>query len=85
MATQEPAVTEIPSFRDEDENIVHLNRKDFPKGKDGSLSHCDYMLAVWEEKKVKVEAKYDPKKKARARVEKLRAKLAELESELEDD
>ncbi|KKM26429.1 hypothetical protein LCGC14_1584920 [marine sediment metagenome] len=82
---EETAVTEIPSFRDEENVIVHLNRKDFPKGKDGSLSHCDYMIEVWNEKKGKVEAKYDPKKKARARVDKLRAKLAELEAELEAD
>ena len=82
---EEQTITEVPSFRDDEDVIIHLNRKDFPKGKDGSLAHCDYMIAVWSEKKTKVEAKYDPKKKARARVEKLRAKLAELEAELEEE
>lgn len=79
------AVTETPAFRDDEGNVRHLNRKDFPKGKDGSLSHCDYMVEVWTAKKQKVADKYDPKAKAKARIEKLKAKLAELEAEAEGD
>ena len=83
--TNTNAVTETPDFKDDDGNIRHLNRKDFPKGKDGSLSHCDYMVEVWTSKKKKVADKYDPKAKAKARIEKLKLKLAELEAEAEDD
>lgn len=83
--TNAPEVTTVPDFRDEEGNFRHLNRKDFPKGKDGSLAHCDYMVELWNEKKKKVEAKYDPKAKAKARIEKLKAKLAELEAEAGDD
>ena len=74
-------VTEMPEIRDEDGVILKLNRGDFPKGKDGSLAHCDYMVELWTGKKEKVVAKFDPKAKAKKRIEKLKKKLAELEAE----
>ena len=78
-------VTDMPEIRDEDGVLVKLNRGDFPKGKDGSLSHCDYMVEVWQAKKEKVTSKFDPKAKAKKRIEKLKKKLAELEAEAEKE
>ena len=59
-----------------------LSRKQFPKGKAGSVAYCEYMTHKWAWKKEQILAKGDPKVRLEKRRAKLLEKLADLEEKL---
>lgn len=72
----------IPVFFGADKGLVKHTKKDFPKTRAGKLAFCDYMVAVYQQRKVEIAAKSDPKKRLKARLEKAQAKVAQLQKEL---
>lgn len=77
-----PRPTVLPELKDKDGNLRKLKGSAFPATPEGKALFCDYQIAKWTAKKVRVLAKKDPKAKKVAKIESLKKKLAALEAEV---
>ena len=72
---------EIPNFFDEEKNLRDLNRRNFPRGRDGKIAFLEYRVVVAKarlEEFLKGDGPFNRRKK---QIAKMRAKLAKLEAE----
>jgi len=67
---------------DEHGKIIRYHRTDFIVGKEGTIAHIDYKIALLEAQKERVIKQGDPLTKKKAQLERARAKVAALEAEL---
>jgi hypothetical protein len=70
----------IPVFKDKDGALLKLRRKDFPKSKEGRMAFCDYQIARWADRKIRVGKQSDPNAKALKKFESYKKKMVELEA-----
>jgi hypothetical protein len=73
--------TVLPELRDGEGNLLKLKGSQFPKTKEGKQLFCDYQIARWQDRKVRLEKAMDPAAKKVAKMERLRKQLAILEEE----
>lgn len=81
--TQEVKVN--PATRDKAGNLLKLRPADFPKTTGGKLGYIDYSIEKLEAKKEHTVAMADPQKKKKAKRDKLKEQLAQLEKELREE
>lgn len=73
----------VPGFFDEEGKLRKLKGKDFPATREGRMAYCDYQVERWKLKRVAAEKRGDPLARKKAKVEKYKKLLAELEAEIE--
>ena len=81
---QEAAKAEekVPAFRDEAGELVKLKKADFPGGRDGKKAFCDYMIVVYQQRKLDLDQKTETKKTLQTKLDAANARIAELQADL---
>lgn len=80
-----PRPETIPDFRDKDGQLLKLRNRDFPGTKEGRMAFCDFQIARWEARKVRVTEQADPKQRKLKKIEKLKAMLLKLQAEVAEE
>lgn len=78
-------VAKVPELTETEKGVEYLRvlkRGDFPKTVEGKLAFCDYRILKIEAQKARIVERGDPQRKLKARIEKAKARLADLEKKL---